>query len=55
MTTTQSSVHFEPLMTAYSLNNAYWLAQAVQIAYQDKATIQPAVAKLGLKKFEFLS
>ena len=55
MTTTLSTVCFEPLVTAYSLNNAYWLAQAAQIAYQDKATIQPAVAKLGLSQFEFLS
>lgn len=55
MTTTLSTVLFESHATAYSLNNAYWLAQAAQIAYQDKATIQPAVAALGLKNFEFLS
>jgi triacylglycerol lipase len=55
MTTTLSSVLFESRATAYSLNNGYWLAQAAQIAYQDKATIQLAVAKLGLNKFEFLS
>ncbi|THJ17036.1 MAG: hypothetical protein CAF42_010585, partial [Nitrospira sp. CG24B] len=55
MTTTLSTVLFESQATAYSLNNAYWLAQAAQIAYQDKAAIQPAVAKLGLNQFEFLS
>ena len=55
MTTTLSTVLFESQATAYSLNNAYWLAQAAQIAYQDKATIQPVVAKLGLNQFEFLS
>jgi triacylglycerol lipase len=55
MTTTLSKVLFESHATAYSLNNAYWLAQAAQIAYQDKHTIQPAVAALGLKNFEFLS
>lgn len=54
MTTTLSKVLFESHATAYSLNNAYWLAQAAQIAYQDKHTIQPAVAALGLKNFEFL-
>jgi triacylglycerol lipase len=50
-----SAIPFESRATAYSLNNAHWLAQAAQIAYQDKATIQPAVAKLGLSSFEFLS
>ncbi|MEQ1680973.1 MAG: lipase family protein [Nitrospira sp.] len=55
MTTTLSKVLFESHATAYSLNNAYWLALAAQIAYQDKTTIQPAVAKLGLNQFEFLS
>jgi triacylglycerol lipase len=53
--TTLSAVPFQSSASAYSLNNAYWLAQAAQIAYQDKATIQPAVAKLGLNNFEFLS
>ncbi len=55
MTTTLSNVHFESQATAYSLNNAYWLAEAANIAYQEKHTIQPAVAELGLKNFEFLS
>ena len=55
MTTTLSNVLFESRAAAYSLNNAYWLAQAANIAYQDKPTIQPAVADLGLKQFEFLS
>lgn len=49
------NVPFESTTTTYSLNNAYWLAQAAQIAYQDKFTIQPAVTQLGLKSFEFLS
>ncbi len=53
--TTVTSVPFEATATAYSLKNAYWLAQAANIAYQDKPTIQPAVTNLGLNKFEFLS
>ena len=55
MTTTPSDFPFESTATAYSLNNAYWLAQAAIIAYQEKSTIQPAVATLGLEHFEFLS
>jgi len=53
--TTPQELPFESQATGYSLKNAYWLAQAANIAYQDKSTIQPAVAKLGLKNFEFLS
>lgn len=52
---TLTNIPFDSTAMAYSLNNAYWLAQAANIAYQDKPTIQPAVAKLGLEKFEFLS
>lgn len=52
---TLTNAPFESRATAYSLHNAYWLAQAAQFAYQDKLTIQPAVADLGLKQFEFLS
>jgi triacylglycerol lipase len=55
MTTTLSNALFESSATAYSLNNAYWLAQAANIAYQGEPTIQPAVADLGLKQFKFLS
>ncbi len=55
MTTTPADAPFEPDTTSYSLNNAFWLAQAANIAYQDKSTIQPATAKLGLGRFEFLS
>jgi len=55
MTTTPTDIPFDSNATAYSLNNAYWLAQAANIAYQEKSTIQPAVAKLGLENFEFLS
>lgn len=53
--TTLTTVPFEATTAAYSLRNAYWLAQAANIAYQDKPTIQPAVTELGLNKFEFLS
>lgn len=53
--TTAQEIPFESRATGYSLKNAYWLAHAANIAYQDKSTIQPAVAKLGLKNFEFLS
>ena len=55
MTTTPTDRPFDPHATTYSLNNAYWLAQAADIAYEEKHKIQPAVAKLGLKNFEFLS
>lgn len=55
MTTTPTDTPFDANATAYSLNNAYWLAQAAKIAYQVKHEIQPAVAKLGLENFEFLS
>ncbi len=41
--------------TAYSLSNAYWLARAARIAYQDKDKIEPAVRQIGLDKFAFLS
>ena len=54
MATTQT-IPFESGATGYSLKNAYWLAQAANIAYQDKPTIQPAVTGLGLNRFEFLS
>ena len=53
--TTLATIPFDATATAYSLKNAYWLAQAANIAYQGKSTIQPAVTKLGLNKFEFLS
>ncbi len=53
--TTLTTVPFEATTMAYSLKNAYWLAQAANIAYQDKPAIQPAVTTLGLNKFEFLS
>ena len=53
--TTAQTIPFDSQATSYSLKNAYWLAQAANIAYQDKSTIQPAVTKLGLKSFEFLS
>ena len=55
MTTSPTAVPFDAQATTYSVNNAYWLAQASDIAYQEKSTIQPAVAKLGLEHFEFLS
>ena len=55
MATTLKDIPFESTTTAYSLNNAYWLAQAANIAYQEKSTIEPAVSKLGLENFEFLS
>ena len=40
--TTPTDIPFDSNATAYSLNNAYWLAQAANIAYQEKSTIQPA-------------
>ncbi len=40
---------------AYSPNNAYWLAQASQIAYQNEATIKAAISNLGMEHFRFLS
>lgn len=55
MTPTPIDTPFDANATAYSLNNAYWLAQAANIAYQEKHEIQPAVAKLGLDNFGFLS
>ena len=55
MTITPASTPFDARASAYNLNNAYWLAQAAKIAYQEKDTIQPAVANLGLENFEFLS
>ena len=55
MTTTPTDTPFDANATAYSLNNAYWLAQATNIAYREKHEIQPAVAKLRLESFEFLS
>ena len=55
MPTTTTDFPFESNATAYSLTNAYWLAQAANIAYQEKGAIQQGVAKLGLENFEFLS
>lgn len=55
MTTALSNILFDARARVYSLNNAYWLAQAAHIAYQDKATIQSALGKLGLNCFEFMS
>ena len=55
MTISPTYFPFESNATAYSLNNAYWLAQAANIAYLEKSAIQPAVANLGLESFEFLS
>lgn len=55
MTTSPTAIPFDSNATAYSLNNAYWLAQAANIAYEKKSKIQPEVAKLGLENFEFLS
>ena len=55
MTITPTAFPFDSNATGYSLNNAYWLAQAAKIAYQEKSTIQPTVAELGLENFEFLS
>ena len=55
MTISPTHFPFESNATAYSLNNAYWLARAANIAYREKSTIQPAVAALGLENFAFLS
>lgn len=41
--------------SAYSLSNAYWLARAARIAYQDKDQIEQAVRQIGLDRFAFLS
>ena len=51
MKTTPTDTPFDANATAYSLNNVYWLAQAANIAYQEKHEIQPGVAKLGLENF----
>lgn len=51
MTATPIDTPFDANATAYSLNNAYWLAQAANIAYEEKNKVQPAVAKLGLEDF----
>lgn len=55
MNTTPIDKSFDIDAIGYSLKNAYWLARAANIAYQEKSTIQPAVTSLGLREFEFLS
>ncbi|MDH5666714.1 MAG: lipase family protein [Nitrospira sp.] len=55
MTITPAQFPFESHATSYSLRNAYWLAQASNIAYEKKDRIQPEAAKLGLDRFAFLS
>jgi len=55
MTITPAQCPFDAQAKAYSLANAYWLAQASNIAYAEKDRIQPEAAKLGLDRFEFLS
>jgi len=52
---TTSSIPFDSDTRTFSMNNAYWLAQAAQIAYQDKGTIEQAVRDLGMDEFQFLS
>lgn len=51
MTKTPTDTPFDANTTAYSLSNAYWLAQAANIAYQEKHETPPAVAKLGMEDF----
>ena len=51
MTTTPTDTLFDENATAYSLNNAYWLAQAANITYQEKHENQPVVANLGMEDF----
>lgn len=55
MAVTPAQFPFDAQTTAYSLANAYWLAQASNIAYAEKDRIQPEAAKLGLDRFAFLS
>lgn len=55
MAITPAQYPFDAHATSYSLANAYWLAQASNIAYAEKDRIQPETAKLGLDRFEFLS
>ena len=55
MRASNSDIPFDEDASSYSLHNAYWLAQAANIAYQDKSSVEPAVANLGLDKFAFLS
>jgi hypothetical protein len=55
MTPTSTDTPFDPNTTAYSLNDAYWLARAANIDYQPKDKIEPAVMALGLEKVRFLS
>ena len=54
MTLTPHDAPFESKTTAYSLNNAYWLARAASVAYEARDTIQPAAAQLGMTRFKFL-
>lgn len=55
MAITPAQFPFDANATTYTLANAYWLAQASNIAYAEKDRIQPEAAKLGLDRFEFLS
>jgi triacylglycerol lipase len=55
MTITPAEFPFEAKATGYSLANAYWLAKASNIAYEEKGRIQPEASRLGLDRVEFLS
>ncbi|MDH3647531.1 MAG: lipase family protein [Gammaproteobacteria bacterium] len=55
MPATPTDISFDSGATTYKPTNAYWLARAANIAYQDKSTIQAAVADIGLDNFQFLS
>jgi triacylglycerol lipase len=55
MELTPADLPFDARTSAYSLNNAYWLARAANIAYQEKSTIELELAGLGLENFRFLS
>lgn len=55
MALTPAAFPFAADATAYSLNNAYWLARAARIAYQQKDQIKPEVQQVGLSQFEFLT
>jgi triacylglycerol lipase len=55
MTITPAQFPFNANATAYSLANAYWLAQASNIAYAEKDRIQPEAARLGLDRFHSLT
>lgn len=46
---------FDAAAPTYKLSNAYWLARAARIAYQDKDKIEPATRQIDLDKFAFLS